>query len=381
MKQLLQSKRKSKFLSLLAGCILTVGVLCGYSYRSLPKNWATGSTGSAKYLDGSTLLLSFFIEDPESSWTEEEKGIVMSKMNIANDFLVSEGASYGKSVELIYDIYEHPDLAYTISYSEVIDDSDDAAFELLDFITEYINDNISTRKILSSYGVDSIGYMCFLNKDGVSYTFPYYEGDSDIYYYETCYMFLKCDDDYEPPSVYAHEMLHLFGARDLYSPNKIDGITNDFVNHIETNYSNEIMLTTYDENWNNVQEYVSNDLTDITAYFIGWVDTIPELETYPTIRYPAPASFGETEYAKESDDYTDSHWGAKTEETTDIGTGSHWGSGSSGGGSWGSGSWGSGSNDVSTHPEDNGTEPSPPADMDLGFWDYVQFILWYLFQS
>lgn len=345
-----QKKNGKIYCSFLLICLfLTAAALCGYQHFAPPSDWTTSSTGSAKYLDGSTVLVSLFIEDPSSSWTEDKKEIVMSKMDLANDFLVSEGNSYGKSVNLIYNIYEHPDLAYTVSYSETIDDSSRSSYHLLEYITRYIDSTIPTQEILANYNVDSIAYMCFLDKSGVSYTFPYYEGDSDLYYYETCYMFLKCDGDYEPPAVYAHEMLHLFGARDLYSTNQTDGITKEFVQHIETDYPNEIMLTTYDENWNNVQEYVSNEITDITAYFLGWTDEIPELETYPSIYYPYPASFGDvddttgnyTDYSVGDSDNPDSHWGSGNEnhtsgwgsktDTSDTGSdsGSRWGSDSS----------------------------------------------------
>lgn len=323
--------------------LLTVCTLCGYQRFAPSADWTTSPTGSAKYLDGSTVLVSLFIEDSGSSWSDDKKEFVMSKMDLANDFLVSEGNSYGKSVNLIYNIYEHPDLAYTVPYSGTIDDSNRSSYQLLDYITRYIDTTIPTQEILANYNVDSIAYMCFLDKSGVSYTFPYYEGDSDLYYYETCYMFLKCDGDYEPPAVYAHEMLHLFGARDLYSTNQSDGITKEFVQHIEADYPNEIMLTTYDENWNNVQEYVSNEITDITAYYLGWLDEIPELETYPSIYYPYPASFGDvndtsgnyTDYSIGDSDNPDSHWGSNNENHTsgwgsktgglDTDSGSHWG--------------------------------------------------------
>lgn len=370
-----QKKNSKIWYSFLLICLfLTAVTLCGYQHFAPSADWTTSPTGSAKYLDGSTVLVSLFIEDPSSSWTDSKKEIVMSKMDLANDFLVSEGNSYGKSVNLIYNIYEHPDLAYTVSYSETIDDSNRSSYHLLEYITRYIDNTIPTQEILANYNVDSIAYMCFLDKSGVSYTFPYYEGDSDLYYYETCYMFLKCDGDYEPPAVYAHEMLHLFGARDLYSTNQADGITKEFVQHIEQDYPNEIMLTTYDENWNNVQEYVSNEITDITAYYIGWLDEIPELETYPSIYYPYPASFGDvndttgnyTDYTVGDSDNPGSHWGITNENHT-----SGWGSktGTSNAESDSGSHWGSGSN----------TETPDVHDVNSGIWDSIWRFLRLLF--
>ncbi len=361
-------------------------IFCGF--RFAPSDWMTSPTGSAKYLAGSTVLVSLFIEDPSSSWTTEKQDIVMSKMDLANDFLVSEGSSYGKTVNLIYDIHEHPDLAYTISYNERIDDSDDCSYNLLDYMTQYIDANIPSEDIMERYGVDSIAYMCFLDKSGVSYAFPYYEEDADQYYYETCFLFLRCDGDYEPPSVYAHELLHLFGARDLYATNEYDGITKDFVQHIETNYPNEIMLTTYDEHGNNVHEHVSNDLTDITAYFIGWKDTIPELDAHPSIRTEHPASFAEAPYnsgdysdytAGDSDNASDngSHWG------DDADNGSHWGDDADNGSHWGddagtSSNWGDKTDADNTNgitDGDWGSDSTVSGNNPNGFWYYIWRIL------
>lgn len=374
MKLIKSCKRMKHCISLIICMTLTISIFCGYRSLALPDNWGTSPTGSARYLDGTTILVSLFIEDSNSSWTAEKKDIVMSKMDLAADFLVSEGNTYGKTVNLIYNIHEHPDLEYTVSYPETINDSNRTSFRLLDYITEYIDTNIPTQELLSAYNVDSIAYMCFLDKSGVSYTFPYYEGDSDIYYYETCYMFLKCDGDYEPPAVYAHEMLHLFGARDLYSTNKSDGITKEFVQHIENDYPNEIMLTTYDENGHNVQDYVSNDITDITAYFIGWLDEIPESEAYPSICYPYSASFGDvkddsgdySDYTAGDSDDSNSHWG-NDNGTVTPGWGSKTGSsetGSNSGSHWGS---------------DNGTDTPADSDTDYDIWDFIRDILQILF--
>lgn len=290
--------------------IFAIGLICltslGFSpvsgithtaSQSMPDSWTSGDpTGSASYLNGSTVFVSLFVEDPRSSWSDEDRALVMSKLDIATDYLISAGTSYGKTVSLTYDIYDHPDLAYTVSYPKNIRDNDDSARDLLDYMVDYIAETIPTNDLLNEYQATSIGYLCFLNKDGVSYTFPYYDDDSDCYLYETCFLYLKCDDEYEPPAVYAHEILHLFGARDLYETNETDGISKEFVQYIEANYPNEIMLTTYDENWNNVQDHVTNDLTDITAYFIGWLDTIPELSTYPSIETEYPACFTEVDH-------------------------------------------------------------------------------------
>ena len=122
----------------------------------------------------------------------------------------------------------------------------------------------------------------------------------------------------------------------------------------------------YDENWENVQDHVSNDLTDITAYFIGWVDTIPELEQYPSIRSKNRASFAVTDAEGDYSDYTmgdpDSYWDSDHSST----------SGTSGSSTASGSHWGSGSSSSSGSTSDSG-------DDDFTIWDLIWIILWFLF--
>lgn len=51
------------------------------------------------------------------------------------------------------------------------------------------------------------------------------------------------------------------------------------------NHKNEIMYTTFarDENGNKYKVFdrITNDLTDITAYYVGWTDNVPpEVEKF-----------------------------------------------------------------------------------------------------
>ena len=71
-------------------------------------------------------------------------------------------------------------------------------------------------------------------------------------------------------------MLHTFGAIDLYMADySYDdyNITQDFVDYIENSDGNDIMYTTYDA-YTNEPHYdeITNELTDIDAYYVGWLD-------------------------------------------------------------------------------------------------------------
>lgn len=82
------------------------------------------------------------------------------------------------------------------------------------------------------------------------------------------------------PSVIIHEILHLFGAPDLYAPDAQDIgylITMGFVDYCKENYPQDIMLSTYDrETDKRLPDRITQEITDITAYYIGWLETAPD---------------------------------------------------------------------------------------------------------
>ncbi len=262
--------------------------------------------GSAGFLNGKTVLVVLYY-DGADDWSGSMKDNIQNKLDIATNFLEKSGRQYGADVELVYDANGSSDLNYDIDISASIprDIDDETEWEEILYDTEmYIDDNIDTQALIDEYDADGIAFICCLDADGTSCTYPYYEDEGSTYFNEICYMYYEYDGEEECPAVYAHEILHLFGARDLYSSNEYDGITVDFVKYIERNYPNEIMLTTYGEDgYTMYQDRVTNEITDITAYFIGWLTDIPELNDYPTIEPEYPAAFSEA--APNSGDYSD----------------------------------------------------------------------------
>ena len=55
--------------------------------------------------------------------------------------------------------------------------------------------------------------------------------ESMPYPYEMCCMFMNCGGYLEAPSGFAHEMLHTFGAVDLYTASEY-GVTQDYVDYV-----------------------------------------------------------------------------------------------------------------------------------------------------
>lgn len=311
--QLFRHTKSPKYTALII--TLLIGVLfvcssCSSSDKNLSKtdsgkpysDWGQSTTGSAKYLDGDTVLVSIFLNDKDSSWSNEDIELVKKNMKIACDFLKDEGERYGKAVNLIYDIDEHPDLEYhcmtdteflgtTISNEGSA--SGEAANKLRHDVYDYINHNINIEYIMSKYQVNSIGFLIFIdNEADAATTYYYFYGADKKRYCEICFINLRWSTtDLElKPETYAHEILHLFGARDLYCTDTMNGITREFINYVYDKYPKDIMLGNSRKGVNRNNK-VDGEITDITAYFLGWKENIYEISRFPTIKTDAKASF------------------------------------------------------------------------------------------
>ena len=80
------------------------------------------------------------------------------------------------------------------------------------------------------------------------------------------------------PAVYAHEILHLYGANDLYYAN--DAITELYVEHCKQSNSNDIMYADYDITGKPAPDRITNEYTELDAYYTGLTDTSREVEQW-----------------------------------------------------------------------------------------------------
>ena len=251
--------------------------------------WEEG-LGSAGELDGRIVVVSIYLTDKKRDWdfTNETDRLrrehSLNYLGIALDWITENAARWGKYPEFIYDWEQNDDLYYEMTIDEnVANDYEDPTDDMNEMIMDYVD----PESLLEEYDADSIVYLAFINSpltnDTVSFTIPYDDslGDETC---EICYIFLCSDGEEENPASYAHEILHTFGAPDLYTyddPATNYNIDRDFVSYCETNHPNEIMVTTYDVDTDEpYYDHISNELTEITAYYIGWTDSSKEAEEY-----------------------------------------------------------------------------------------------------
>lgn len=264
--------------------ILTVGFviflgMAVYAFLLAPdSSEGFGEHGSASELDGTTVVMSLFVSDDNGTWGDKKSDAdtesdMLDYLGIATDWISEQASDYGADTEFIYDWTEDEDLMVKTHYDG--DMTDDEVCD--DVVWSYIEDRIDYESLQDRYGADNVLFMVFLDTpkslDDTSCTRTYYEGME--YPYEICYIYAHCDGDEESPASIAHEILHAYGAPDLYQADKDGdnyGITKKYVKKMENENSNDIMFRTFDEYDEMVYDDIVNDFTELDAYYVGLTD-------------------------------------------------------------------------------------------------------------
>ena len=239
----------------------------------------SGSLGSASELNGTTVIVSIYVDDNKTSWSgaDSTKSNTVKYLGVATDWISAQCGKYGVNADFIYDWTANEDLYYTGTMNcDLTRESDNLFYDE----SSFVDNTVDTASIVSKYSADNVIYILFVNTPmsctSTSATFNYSKDEPD-YENEIITMYCACDGYEENPASYAHEMLHTFGAPDLYSADTQGdnyGITQDYVDYLESSYSNDIMYTTFDANTQDpYYDKITNELTEIDAYYVGLTDS------------------------------------------------------------------------------------------------------------
>lgn len=242
-------------------------------------------TGNCRDLSGNPYVITIFLDDNVSSWSEQEVlNAIWYQVNPGLEYLEQEAAKWGVYLDFnqgYYATYGHPD--QPVRYNGVISD--------------FMTDGTTTRDILDqaavSLGFDSrehmhtclkehsgqeqIIYMFMLNKYGRSYASTYNmdsaieceERGEGVNLLESVVIFSGFGYEYGDtgPDTIAHETLHVFGAEDYYMPDARKALAEQY-------YPTDIMLC-------RMPDINSFTLGDFTAYCVGWTDQVPAICSNP----------------------------------------------------------------------------------------------------
>lgn len=232
--------------------------------------------GSAPFLKGKNILVSLFVTTPESGWTEEEKAKMLAKMEIAVDYIESRASEYGVDTSLIFDWSSESSLIAEADTDFLINEDVDFMDRLDEEIVCWFDEKISYEDLLNQYDARGIATCIFINNPGISYTIVYDGTDNEQ---ESIILF---SGDYykegreETPAVYAHEILHVFGAHDLYEDAEFTREATDYIAGV---YPDELMYTVAGSG----QKSIDKILSPITAYHLGWIDYTEEIDLFPQL--------------------------------------------------------------------------------------------------
>lgn len=249
--------------------------------------------GTGATLDGKIVVVSIFLNDNTTSWdfnSQEDLDTIMKlsyNMGRGMDWITEQGKKYGKNIEFIYDWDADDKLFYSI---DIDCDFSTGGSQIAD-VKVLIDENFAevSNILLDKYGAENIIYAMYLNENSdtkmTCHAMPFHgtELGYDIPYEAVCLTNWVYEKE-QGPATYAHEILHLFGAPDYYladTEGENYGITQEFVDYCQNcDMINEIMFSTYDPYTDTIpKDEVTNDFTDLTAYYVGWTDEIPDLIT------------------------------------------------------------------------------------------------------
>ena len=229
--------------------------------------------GSAKYLEGRNLLYSLFVDTPQSTWSDEEKEVTLLNLNRAALYIEETAQEYGQETELVCDWQENEKLTGRAAVDFDIADDKDFLDRLDQEIGVWVESLVDYEAMMEEYDAEGIALLVFVNNPGTSYAIVYDGMDNPK---ESVVFFAG-----EPPAVYAHEILHLFGAHDLYQDAEY---TKEITDYLQEAYPSEIMRTVTGRKGEIFEETIVNTVSPVTAYHLGWIDEIEETGRFPQLK-------------------------------------------------------------------------------------------------
>ncbi len=225
----------------------------------------TWNIGSAKKLSGRIYVLEVWLTSPGTSWSKDDMGTMQYRINNALAWLKRTAARYSVDVEFIKGSF-HGD-GSGVQLDNLPRSYDDCAKMplLMPRALREIGyaDVMQCYNLLTEIGTaDNVITLMLINNDGWANANQFSKCHAEYhyrdYFLESVNIFKTDDGEPTTGSTIAHEILHLFGAWDMYG-GQVTESAGEWANQ---NYPNEIMLQ------------VSSQLDDLmisplTAWLVG----------------------------------------------------------------------------------------------------------------
>lgn len=236
--------------------------------------------GSAGFVEGTTVIVSIFANDGSTAWdfeTEEDRNtrsIMLKHLDSATDWLTRQIGVYGVESRFIYDWEANPELYYTCDFGNQLLVRQDTG----GYWTEesFVLENIPWDSLKEKYQAQNVIYIIYFNTDESNTVRSWAVSNLDGADTEIINMFVRHERSdgfyYMAAATFAHEILHCFGAPDLYYASET--IPQSYVDYCERTASWDIMFST------NLGETVLHLFTELDAYYLGLIDNCEVVNTW-----------------------------------------------------------------------------------------------------
>jgi hypothetical protein len=229
-----------------------------------PTNQASKrDSGSAGVLTGRVLLVHLYVAAPQSSWDGIDHREVRRRMRAALRFVRREAERYERQVKFLK-------VEMHAKYDKVIPTELGADPDWTQQVVKMVAEetpNALVDRLRREHKADHVLLVFHVNKSARSHNLTYSDGIDEAYRAERVVCFTRYETDAETAAAtYAHEILHGFGAGELYFPYDKSKVRARLAGRM---FARDVMYRV---------EYQLDELEigPYTAYRIGWLDTLKE---------------------------------------------------------------------------------------------------------
>lgn len=230
--------------------------------------------GTAEYIDGKTAIVSVFVNDANTQWDwnveldANKRKNMLANLKKATQWISNACQKYGAEPEFICDWQENSDLYLELTIDENLVLQTGEAYYTQRY---YVLENFHYEEMLQKLDVQNMLFILFFNTPDSNQTrsIAFTTFSSNLYDVEMVNAYVNTSGWDISDQTLAHEILHCFGAQDLYYAN--ERIPQEYVNYLQENTSMDIMFQTDLFTEHNLF------LSDVDAYYLGLITTCEEV--------------------------------------------------------------------------------------------------------
>lgn len=261
--------------------MLIAALLCPSA--ALADNPFVSPRGSCNSIDGVTVIVTIFVDDPYHRWewnTRSEDAAsyfrIHDRLETAVNWLTQQVGFYGGTAVIHWDWHDEPYLYNWYTSQNNIRDYRYTYTEL----HKYITDSIPLESINEYYHADNVLFLALYNQDiqetsrGVSFPLDFSEYAASDQAYEILWIMDEDNGLTVSAAGFAHEIMHCFGAVDFYEGSEFT--TPAYLKHLNDINSKDIM---YQIDYSD-PDHIGETFSDLDAYYMGLRTFCADREKY-----------------------------------------------------------------------------------------------------